>query len=130
MDKLGFAVVGLGAISQQAVLPAFANSRTASLVALVSGDTEKAARLARQFGAKAYYAYAEFGECLRNPAVEAVYIATPPGGHEKYTTADAKAKKHVLCEKPLAATVDACRKMVRACRDNRVHLMTAYRKYF
>ena len=64
-----------------------------------------------------------------NPEVEAVYIATPPGEHEKYTVLAARAKKHVLCEKPLATPVDACRRMVRACRDNKVLLMTAYRKY-
>jgi predicted dehydrogenase len=62
--------------------------------------------------------------------VEAVYITTPPGEHEKYAVQAAKAKKHVLCEKPLSTTVDACRRMVKACRDNKVLLMTAYRKYF
>jgi predicted dehydrogenase len=42
----------------------------------------------------------------------------------------AKAGKHVLCEKPLAATVQQARKMVDACRRNKVQFMTAYRKYF
>ena len=42
MEPVGYAVVGLGAISQQAVLPAFAHSQNARLVAVVSGDREKA----------------------------------------------------------------------------------------
>ncbi|PYV36497.1 MAG: gfo/Idh/MocA family oxidoreductase, partial [Acidobacteria bacterium] len=130
MRRVGYAVVGLGAISQQAVLPAFAHSNNARLVGVVSGDKNKAKRLARQFRAKAYYSYDEYAQCLKNPEVEAVYIATPPGEHEKYTVLAARANKHVLCEKPLAATVDECARMVRACRDNAVLSMTAYRKYF
>lgn len=130
MKPVGYAVVGLGGIAQQAVLPAFGNAKDARLVAVVSGNEEKAGRLAQQFHARSHYDYGEYAECLKNPEVEAVYIATPPGEHEKYTVQAAKAKKHVLCEKPLSTTVDACRRMVKACRDNKVLLMTAYRKYF
>jgi predicted dehydrogenase len=130
MERVGYAVVGLGGIAQQAVLPAFAHSRKARLVAVVSGDKSKAERLAGQFHAERHYSYAEFGDCLKNPEIEAVYIATPPGGHEKHTVQSARAKKHVLCEKPLAATVDECRRMVSACRKAGVQFMTAYRKYF
>src|ERR1051326_4061192 len=130
MGPFVYAVVGLGAISQQAVLPAFAHSRSARLVAVVSGDREKATRLAGEFGAPHHYSYEQFSTCLKNPEVEAVYIATPPGEHEKYTVQAARAKKHVLCEKPLAATVEHARRLVRACRDHSVLLMTAYRKYF
>jgi predicted dehydrogenase len=130
MQPIGYAVVGLGAISQQAVLPAFAHSRNARLVAVVSGDREKAHRLAAEFGSPHYYSYDQYSACLKNSEVTAVYIATPPGEHEKYTVQAARAKKHVLCEKPLAATVEQARRMVRACRDHRVLFMTAYRKYF
>jgi predicted dehydrogenase len=130
MERVGYAVVGLGAIAQQAVLPAFAHSEKTRLAAVVSGDTEKAKRLASQFRAKHHYSYGEYAECLKNPEVEAVYIATPPGEHEKYTVQAARANKHVLCEKPLATSLDACRGMVRACSKARVQFMTGYRKYF
>jgi predicted dehydrogenase len=130
MKPVGYAVVGLGGIAQQAVLPAFGHATNARLVAVVSGNKEKAGRLAQQFHATSHYSYGEYAECLKNPEVEAVYITTPPGEHEKYAVQAAKAKKHVLCEKPLSTTVDACRRMVKACRDNKVLLMTAYRKYF
>ncbi len=130
MESVGYALVGLGAISQQAVLPAFGHSKNARLVAVVSGDLEKARRLAREFGAGRHYSYEEFAACLNNPEVEAVYIATPPGEHAKYAIAAARANKHVLCEKPLATSVDECRRMVLACREQGVRFMTAYRKYF
>jgi predicted dehydrogenase len=129
-ERIGYAVVGLGSISQVAVLPAFAHSKKAKLIAVVSGDQEKARKLAGQFKASQAHSYAEYAECLKNPQVDAVYIATPPGEHEKYAVEAAKAGKHVLCEKPLAATVQQARNMVTACRRNRVQFMTAYRKYF
>jgi predicted dehydrogenase len=128
--RIGYAVVGLGSISQVAVLPAFAHSKKAKLVAVVSGDKNKAKKFAQDFNAGEAYTYAEFSQCLENPQVDAVYIATPPGEHEKYAVAAAKAGKHVLCEKPLAATVKQARNMVSACHRNKVLFMTAYRKYF
>jgi predicted dehydrogenase len=130
VKRVGYAVVGLGSISQVAVLPAFAHSKKAKLVAVVSGDKKKARKFAEQFKASQAFTYAEFAECLSNPEVEAVYIATPPGEHEKYAVAAAKIGKHVLCEKPLAATVKQARNMVETCRRNKVQFMTAYRKYF
>ena len=129
-ERIGYAVVGLGSISRVAVLPAFAHSNKSKLVALVSGDTKKAKKLGEQFGAGLVWSYDEFSECLANPQVVAVYIATPPGEHEKFALAAAGAGKHVLCEKPLAATVPQARNMVNACRRNKVLFMTAYRKYF
>jgi predicted dehydrogenase len=128
--RVGYAVVGLGSISQVAVLPAFAHSKKAKLVAVVSGDKNKAKNFAQDFNASQSYTYDEFSRCLENPGVDAVYIATPPGEHEKYAVAAAKAGKHVLCEKPLAATVQQARNMVATCRRNKVLFMTAYRKYF
>jgi predicted dehydrogenase len=128
--RVGYALVGLGSISQVAVLPAFAHSKKARLVAVVSGDKKKARKLAEQFNASQAFTYDKFAECLRNPEVEAVYIATPPGEHERYAVAAARAGKNVFCEKPLAATVKQARNMVETCRLNKVQFMTGYRKYF
>lgn len=128
--KVGFAVIGLGAIARMAVLPAFRRSKHARLVALVSGDRRKAAVWAKDFRAEAAYSTDEMQECLSHPHVEAVYIATPPGTHLDFTLKAAQAGKHVLCEKPLAADSQQSAQMVQACAAGGVRLMTAYRKYF
>jgi predicted dehydrogenase len=128
--RVGFAVVGLGSIAQSSVLPAFSRSKKARLVALVSRDKKKAARLARKFKAPAFYDAEEYAACLANPQVDAVYVATPQGEHALLTVQAAQAGKHVLCEKPLAATVEESAQMVDACQKHQVLLMTAYRKYF
>ncbi len=59
IKHVGYAVVGLGSISQVAVLPAFAHSDNARLVAVVSGDKEKSNNLAHKFGASGSYIYSE-----------------------------------------------------------------------
>ncbi len=128
--KVGVAVVGLGSIAQGSVLPAFSRSNKARLVAVVSRNRNKAARVARNFKAPAFYSLDEYAACLANPEVEAVYVATPQGEHAWLTIQAAQAGKHVLCEKPLAATVEQSAQMVKACQNNSVLLMTAYRKYF
>jgi predicted dehydrogenase len=128
--RVGYAVVGLGSLAERAVLPAFRHSKKARLVALVSGNEKKAARLAAKFGASDYYSYEDFSLCLSHPHVEAVFITTANGTHAEYSERAAAAGKHVLCEKPMANTVDECQRMIEACRVNHVRLMIAYRKYF
>jgi predicted dehydrogenase len=128
--KVGFAVVGLGAIAQGSVLPAFRHATRAKLVALVSRDKPKAEKLARKFKAPTAYGADEFAACLKNPEVAAVYLATPQGEHLAGTVAAARAGKHVLCEKPLAVTPEESAEMVRVCEECGVQLMTAYRKWY
>ena len=50
--------------------------------------------------------------------------------HAEYTIRAARAGVHVLCEKPMAVTVDECERMIDACREHRVKLMIAYRLHF
>ncbi len=128
--KVGFAVVGLGNLARSAILPCFANTRNARLVALVSREKKKAAHLAKQYKVTAIYSNEEYAACLKNHEVSVVYVATPPGAHEDFTVQAAQAGKHVLCEKPLAATPEQSARMIAVCGQHGVLLMTAYRKYF
>jgi predicted dehydrogenase len=124
-----YAVVGLGHIAQVAVLPAFAHARRNSrLVAIVSDDQAKRKALTRKYRIERSYTYDEFDQCLED--VDAVYIALPNSMHAEYTIRAANAGVHVLCEKPMAVTVDDCQRMIDACRDNGVKLMIAYRLHF
>jgi len=127
---VGYAVVGLGSISEISVLPAFRNTRRAKLVALVSHDQKRADQLGAKFGVKNCYSYTNYDRCLSHPDVEAVFIASVNGLHAEQTLRAAAAAKHVLCEKPMATSIGDCRSMVEACKANRVRLMIAYRKYF
>jgi glucose-fructose oxidoreductase len=124
-----YAVVGLGHIAQVAVLPAFAHARrNSTLVAIVSGDRTKRRKMARRYQVQHAFTYDEYDECL--PLVDAVYIALPNSMHAEYAIRAARAGVHVLCEKPMAVTVEECRQMIAAARKAQVKLMVAYRLHF
>jgi len=126
-----YAVVGLGHIAQNAVLPAFSHARRNSrLAAFVSDDPEKRRRLARRYRVEKTYSYDEYGDCLSSGEIDAVYIALPNFLHRDYAVAAAWTGLHVLCEKPLAVTEEECEDMLSAAKRGGVRLMTAYRLHF
>jgi predicted dehydrogenase len=127
---VGYAVLGLGSIAEVAVLPAFRKSKKSRVVALVSHDLGRARKMGKKFGVKDCFTYDDYDRCLSHPGVDAVFIASVNGAHAEQTVRAAAAGKHVLCEKPMANSVEDCRRMVEACRTNQVRLMIAYRKYF
>lgn len=130
-QKVRYGVVGLGYISQIAVLPAFANAKKhCELTALVSDDPVKLKKLGRKYGAEHLYSYEQYDDMLHEGVVDAVYIALPNHMHHEYTIRAARAGIHVLCEKPMAVTEHECREMIQACEEKNVRLMIAYRLHF
>ena len=127
--KVRYAVVGLGHLTQVAVLPAFATAGNSELAALISGDPKKEYKMARMYDVKRLYSYDQYEECLSD-GIDAVYIVLPNHMHRDFTVRAAKAGVHVLCEKPMAVSTRDCREMIAACRDNKRKLMIAYRLHF
>ncbi len=128
-QKVRYAVVGLGDIAQEAVLPAFVHTDNAEVKALVSGDPIKREDLAHRYGARGY-SYQEYDKCLASGEIDAVYIALPDSLHREYTVRAANAGIHVLCEKPMAETEAECEQMITAAHANNMKLMIAYRLHF
>src|SRR5262245_3007808 len=102
--KLGWAIVGLGRLAVNQILPAIGRCQNTRVTALVSGRPEKARRLAQVYGVdpKAIYSYDNYEDMARNPAIDVVYVVLPNSMHAEYTIRALKAGKHVLCEKPMA----------------------------
>ena len=127
--RVGFAVVGLGHLTLNEILPAFGHCKHARPVALVSGDADKMRKVAAQYGIKASscYSYQTYDQLKDNPEVEAIYIVLPNSMHHEYTLRGAKAGKHILCEKPMANSVKECEEMIAACAKAGKKLMVAYR---
>jgi predicted dehydrogenase len=130
--RVGFAIVGLGRLSLNQILPAFGSSEYCKPVALVSGDRAKATKIAAQYGIKdsAIYGYTNYEELAKNPEVKAIYIVLPNGMHEEYVVRGAKTGKHILCEKPMATSSKEAERMIGACRQANVKLMIAYRQQY
>jgi glucose-fructose oxidoreductase len=130
-NRVRYAVIGQGYISQVAVLPSFAHARRNSeLAALFSDDPEKLRKLGRKYGVAHLFGYDDFEKGLQEADVDAVYIALPNDMHREYTERAAKAGVHVLCEKPMALTAADCEAMIQATQAAGVRLMIAYRLHF
>ena len=130
--KIRYAVVGLGYISQSALLPAFRNAKNSELAALVTSDEEKRERVAEIYGLdpESTYSYEEYDRCLKSGKIDAVYIGLPNHMHCDYTVRAARAGIHVLCEKPMAVDERECEQMIEACEASYSRLMIAYRLHF
>ena len=127
--KLGWAIVGLGSLSINQILPAFAQCEKSKVVALVSGHPDKATKLAQRYGVnpKSIYNYQNYDSIKDNPEVDVIYIVLPNGMHCEYTVRGLQAGKHVLSEKPMANTPAECQQMIDAGRKANRKLMVAYR---
>jgi len=128
-QRVGFAVVGLGRLALQNILPACAQSKHARLTGLVSGDPQKMRLIAAQYGVprEGCYSYSELSRMRSNSNIQVVYVVLPNALHRDAVVAAAQAGKHVLCEKPMATNVDEARAMIEACRQADRKLMIAYR---
>ena len=127
MKKVRYAVIGAGWISQEAFLPAVAQTGNAEVVALVSGSPEKARRLADFHRIPQVCPYEQFDALAASGALDAVYIATPNSSHAAWAERAAKHGLHLLVEKPLATTEAESIAMVDAAARAGVFLATAYR---
>jgi predicted dehydrogenase len=92
--------------------------KASGVVDLISISDKSGEQLAEVKGATGVgHACSDYHELLSRPDVEAVSINTPPRFHEEMTLEAIKAGKHVLCEKPLAQTVEGCIKIREAKKD-------------
>ena len=128
-ERVGFAIVGLGRLSVEQLLPAFGQCKKAKPVALVSGSPDKAREIAAQYGIleKNIYNYQTYDQLKNNPDVQAIYIVLPNGLHREFVVRGAAAGKHILCEKPMATSSKECEEMIAACQKAGKKLMIAYR---
>jgi predicted dehydrogenase len=127
--KLGWAVVGLGSLAINQILPAFAECEKSKVVALVSGHPDKANKLALRYGVngKNIYNYQNYDSLKDNPEVDVIYIVLPNSMHAEYTVRGLQAGKHVLSEKPMAKNPAECQQMIDAGKKADRKLMVAYR---
>ena len=128
MDDVRWGIIGAGDVAEHKGGPALYNVAHSRLVAVMSRRADRAEDFARRHNAQRFYT--DVDALLADDEVNAVYVATPPSVHAELTERAAHAGKHVLCEKPMAMTVDECRRMIAVCRDQGVQLMIAYYRRF
>jgi predicted dehydrogenase len=127
--KLGVALVGLGNYSTSKLAPAFQETQHCYLAGIVTGTPEKAEKWQQDYGIapENVYNYENFDKIKDNPDIDIVYVVLPNSMHAEYTIRAAQAGKHVICEKPMAVSVQESEAMIAACKTAGKKLQIGYR---
>ncbi len=130
--KLGIALVGLGGYSSGQLAPALQETEHCYLAGIVTGTPSKAATWKQRYDIPEgnIYNYQTFDSIKDNPDIDIVYVVLPNAMHAEYVIRAAKAGKHVICEKPMAVTVEDCDRMIAACKEAGKMLSIGYRLHF
>ncbi len=132
LKKYGIALVGLGSYSKGQLGPALLETKHCQLTGIVTGSPEKIPEWREKYGVpeKNVYSYDNFDEIAGNKDIDIIYVVLPTGMHSEFCIRAAKAGKHVICEKPMAGTVEECDAMIAAAREAGVGLHMGYRLWW
>ena len=106
-------ILGAGNIARTRVMPSMNRCRACEIQALMVRDLDRAAKLAKEFGARRHYDTVD--KLLADPDVDAIYVSSPVYLHTAHVISAAEHKKHIFCDKPMAMNSDECREMIEAC---------------
>lgn len=128
-QKLGIALVGLGTYSTYELAPSLLETKYCKLAGIVTGTPSKAEAWMKKYKLpkENVYNYDNFDSIANNDDIDIVYVVLPNAMHAEFCIRAAKAGKHVICEKPMAVSVQECDDIINACNENNVKLSVGYR---
>ena len=124
MRKVKWGVLGTAGIAKGHTIPGMVQAENCELYAIAGRSRAKAEAFQKEFGFQKIYD--DYNALLADPLIEAVYIPLPNQLHYEWVIRALKAKKHVLCEKPLAPTLAQIEEMIATAKENGVFLMEAF----
>jgi 1,5-anhydro-D-fructose reductase (1,5-anhydro-D-mannitol-forming) len=122
--KIKWGVIGAGGIADRRTIPGLLMAQNAELTAVMEINMELAEKLRAKHNAKK--AYDDIDRLLADPEIDAVYIASPVIYHKEQAIKAAKAKKHILIEKPVALTADEGEEVAKVCKDEGVLIAVGF----
>ena len=120
MAKVKAAIIGCGSIARHRHIPEYAANPDAEIIGYCDNTRERAMEMAERFGGRVYESV---DEVLADPTVNAVSVCVANTQHADITIRALDAGKHVLCEKPMAVTLEQCEAMVEAAERNQRMVM-------
>jgi len=123
-NTISWGIIGCGNVTEVKSGPAFQKVSNSKLVAVMRRDASKAADYALRHGVPKWYSDAT--QLINDPAVTAIYIATPPAFHEAYTIAALQAGKPVYVEKPMSIDLASCLRMQQMAETSGIPLCIAH----
>lgn len=130
--RLGIALVGLGNYATGQLAPALQQTEHCYLAGIVTGTPSKIPIWKEKYNIpdKNIYSYDNYDTIKDNPDIDIIYVVLPNNMHAEYTVRGFEAGKHVICEKPMAITVEDCDKMIAASKKAGKLLSIGYRLHF
>ena len=128
MKKIKWGVIGCGGIADRRTMPGMMLSETSELVAVMDVNPAFAEKCKEKYNAK--YAFTNYEDLLALDEIEAVYIASPVFCHKEQALAAARAKKHILLEKPMGLSVAGSEEIISVCEAEGVKLGTGFMMRF
>lgn len=129
--KLQVAVVGCGGIANQKHFPALqSQADKCDIAAFCDIIEERAVNACKKYGNSESKVYTDYKELLKDPEIDVVHVCTPNNAHCPVTVAAFEAGKHVMCEKPMAATTVDAQKMMDAWRKSGKKFTIGYQNRF
>lgn len=120
-------VIGCGRIAQTRHLPEYAANPEVKIAAVYDLCKERAGEMGKMYGAAVYDSYEEL---LNDPGIDAVSVCVANACHCEVSVKAMRAGKHVLCEKPMAVSLEQCEKMVQVSRETGKYLMIGHNQRF
>jgi UDP-N-acetylglucosamine 3-dehydrogenase len=119
-DKIGVAIAGVGFVGGAAHVPSFKKIEGSDLLVLCAQTERRVKPLSEEFGVPFSL---DYDKVLENPKVQAVVVSVPTPFHYDMAMKAIKKGKHVLCEMPMASTIDKIRELEKAAKEANVLLM-------
>jgi predicted dehydrogenase len=123
-------LIGCGGIANGKHLPSLSKQKNVEIVAFCDIIEEKAIKAAKEYGTADAKVYTDYKELLKDASIEVVHVLTPNKEHSFITIDALNAKKHVMCEKPMAKTSAEARLMIEAANKNGKKLTIGYQNRY
>jgi predicted dehydrogenase len=128
--KVRYAIVGVGDIAQEDMMPGVDHTGNSVIAALVTSDPKKAQELSAKYEVDATFTYKEFPRALASGSFDAIYVAMPNWRHAEFVVPALRAGIHVLCEKPMEVSTAKCQEILDVAKTASAKLMIGYRLHF
>ncbi len=127
-DEINIGLIGAGNLAKWSHLPALGKVSGAKLHAVYSSSGARGKSYALRFGAN--YACSDYDEMLNDKDIDVIMISSASHHHAKETVAALNAGKHVFVEKPMAVSIDECREIYRAVKENQKQVCVGFNRRF
>ncbi len=128
--KLKVGIIGCGGIARGKHMPSLGKLSQVDMTAFCDLNAANAQGAAKQYGGADAAAYTDYRELLKDDSIDVVHVCTPNASHADITVAALEAGKHVMCEKPMAKTVEGARRMLEAAKRTGKKLTIGYNNRF